>query len=567
MISDFDNGKTNFYAYFRGLVNEIGIIGVLNKYDINDIDTYFETNNIKFEEYKLFVSLLEKDSNLVMKYALENKKLFDSIFENMDSLYSLFYDLNIDIVRKILEQIKLSNYKYSPIFISGINKEIKKEIINELDTKTILYFMDYIDPDVLTIYLNNNPDIEVISDIPLEKLFEIKLPLSVLNSDIIFEKLKSYSLVEVRSRIEKLKEKNPSLIIEEKFERYIEKIISSFKIEENILEIYSNINEENINDIFLKSNDKYLLSYVEMHNLDIKDLKSSFQKITNQKLKELVLDYLFKDNWYNIKLNIAEILRYQNNSRTLTDDEIIMYDKFYNIDKLSNIEIIELWTKYKNSDLSKKFYLDIRKAKDNAYENMINGLIDIKTLSKKNYKDVEVYELDGKPFSMMIRGIGSFNENIGIKRNCYSLINNFNLSISGGYNFYYGYNNIKKENIAHVYENDSFSSIYLSNNINRIMTSKEINDVSGYSEIQIQNEKINGEYIPLIPSYLVVFDDIEERHIEEAKRLNIPIVKIDKTKYTEFSNNKSHMFDTNVYDGYKYINSEKDEFEVKHYKK
>jgi hypothetical protein len=130
------------------------------------------------------------------------------------------------------------------------------------------------------------------------------------------------------------------------------------------------------------------------------------------------------------------------------------------------------------------------------------------------------------------------------------------------YDYYYGYYHIDKNKIMHVFENDSYSVDLDAKNtkaINRIMTKEEITNVQGYSEIQIANEKIDKTYYALKPDYLVVFNLISEKEIKEAKRLNIPIIKIESEKYQNKSKEPSHMFDTDVNQGYQYIETEEDE--------
>ena len=59
----------------------------------------------------------------------------------------------------------------------------------------------------------------------------------------------------------------------------------------------------------------------------------------------------------------------------------------------------------------------------------------------------------------------------------------------------------------------------------------------------------------LTPSYIVVFNVIEESHIEESKRLNIPIVLIN-TEYYKCGLETTHNLLTSVEDGFRYINDE-----------
>ena len=96
------------------------------------------------------------------------------------------------------------------------------------------------------------------------------------------------------------------------------------------------------------------------------------------------------------------------------------------------------------------------------------------------------------------------------------------------------------DEIMHVFENDIASlgnfntNSFTTSFVNRIMMPEEISYSKGYSEIQMVNKRMDSElknFYTRRPNYLVVFDTIEERHLQEAKRLNIPIVVIPISKY------------------------------------
>lgn len=226
----------------------------------------------------------------------------------------------------------------------------------------------------------------------------------------------------------------------------------------------------------------------------------------------------------------------------ITQENKDFYELILNIDGMSNEEKINIYNKYKDQNINVVFYDDVRRLKDIAYTKMNKDIIkledhpqylDIKMSQKAG---VSIYDLREKQYYSLVRTLRSpFDERTHIQRSSYSLISNLNNVVFDNDAFIYGYDNFDNQNVLHVFEGDSFSADFFekindagSSNINRIMNAEEIaNGNYSYSEIQIVNPKLDDRfYQALKPSYLVVKDQIDSRHIDEAKRLNIPIVLI-----------------------------------------
>ena len=302
-----------------------------------------------------------------------------------------------------------------------------------------------------------------------------------------------------------------------------------------------------------KNKDKFLYSYEAIH-MNCKSYDEMLKKLSNKKLSDLIIDRLFKDNYYNVLINIREMFNYNEKlQNSLIEKEYLdIYMLLLNFDSLTNKEKIEFFKKNKDKDLSTKFYEDLRKCKNDAYNSIINSLYvpNNKNELLSNKYGVDIYLLDGDNFDMMIRGLKTpYCENTRLYRECFSLINNDNTSRVNS-NYYYGYNNIDYDYIIHVSEGDSFSADMLENGtkkINRIMTSDEINSYCGISEIQIKTNQKNLE-----PSYLVAFNDINESYVENSKKLGIPIILINEEKYNKrklknnniFSNKNEYIYDS-----------------------
>lgn len=294
----------------------------------------------------------------------------------------------------------------------------------------------------------------------------------------------------------------------------------------------------------------------EYYLIDKTGLKYYLIRQTSLKLSEIITDALFKDNLYNVRININELLRYNDKleDKLIDNNRVNFYKTILLFDYISNSKKIEIYNNLKNKNIYSLFYDDLRKMKDKSYdlikENLFkvsdNNDIDKKLSDKYNIK---IYNYQDKKYIMLIRGMNRFREKSFNRRNCYSLISNENnnaFGIGSDILFYYGFNSFNNDHILSVSEQDSYSADLKDNSttnfVNRIMTDKEIvGSSSWYSEIDIINElDEDGNYIAKRPDYLVVYDDIEERHIEEAKRLNIPIVLI-KTYFLDLSKNHENL--------------------------
>jgi hypothetical protein len=581
IIHDFNEAKGNYYAYFRNLIKNIGVENFLKYYDFKKIHAYFQNKHIEYEEYKLLVCLLENEQqiNHVITYALTDSFFFDMIFQNQNQMYSIFSNIDYTSLVQIIKKIENENWKYDSTFLRGIEHEKKIMLLSDTFKEETIWWMlpNLSDKEMEYFFTQDKRAPRAIEEnhISVPYLIDMNMKLSkdILYNQTFFEKIKSVSLVEFRRRVSALIETNPSITLIEKTKKYEEEMLNQYDPKTKMFNDYNNLTLTNLQEQIDKSTNKYISSYKIIHDVSSKQiqteeqLKIYLQKETSRKISDIIIDLLFQDNYYNVMINIAELLRYQSkNNMILNIKYIKLYELLGNIDELPNDKKIELYQHLKDKNISTMFYEHLRKYKDDAYTKMISKLftLDAKLLNQEQSKklDVLVYELKGEPFTMMVRGMNAFHPSSTNKRDCYSLIDNTNIEVIPNYDYYYGYYHIDKNKIMHVFENDSYSVDLDAKNtkaINRIMTKEEITNVQGYSEIQIANEKIDKTYYALKPDYLVVFNLISEKEIKEAKRLNIPIIKIESEKYQNKSKEPSHMFDTDVNQGYQYIETEEDE--------
>lgn len=485
----------------------------------------------------MFVCLTENNSfNEFVSYLSNYQDLLLTFIEKSNSLYSLFCYCDINSLKILIDAYKRKpSYEFASS-LNSVPKEVLQSYIDETD----------VEEDIITILKNSkklrkdfflkdsrgykyikegkiSPNI-IIND-------NIKVSTDIATSYSIFNALKSPNIVDFRNGFNEFIKVNPSFKLEDMLNKYEDSIINSFDINTGLIEAFNNIRDkDNPYEEIEKLNDKYL--YVSL--IDKDDINESLRKASEEKVSNLIIDRLFKDNHYNVRININEMLRYQEKveENILDDETLSLYKKIIEWDNLSMIDKLDIYNKYKNSNLNTKLYEDLNKCRIYSYNRIKDELYipNLKNdiLSKK--AGVDVYYLDGENFNMIVRSLNSgYSENYIQKRECFSLISNDNTSTVEG-KYLYGYYNIDPKRIISVSENDAYSIDTLdeTNNkrINRIMTSEELTSYSGINEIQIKQGDNS-----LYPDYVVAFNEISLDEIGEAFKLNIPIVLINRKKY------------------------------------
>ena len=586
----------NAYYNFRNIINVLSLNYIFDNFDYDDIHEAFKKlsykdfsnynsidDNISFEinnseirnsnEYKFFVVLCENDINNTILWILQNDNLFKEFFMKVDNFYSMFCDLDYDLIVKII--YKLDEYRdyfhdkgYD--FLSLINKDNQKALLGEnFSDDIILKLIGYFNIDTLSyFFLNDRRSIDLFEKIPNINGYinsGVKFNDSILSSQRFFNRLKSSSFVIFRKNINTVENYNNPIVIEQKLKKYYDELISSYDSEEVMFgEYWGVLNNPSLlynyydKDTFIFSYDIVLLfekylSCDDDDNLYFKDRDALIQILkmeTSKKISEVVIDALFSDNIYNVGINIREMIRYNNkldkNDKALDDDRVAFYKMILDFDNISSKDKIKLFNEFKDRNFSLTFYDDLRKLKDASYDMIKNDLLDLSKYSDKvSSIDCErtqclVYDLRDSKYTMLVRSKFPHKDKSNKRRNCYSIISdeNNNTFDQGEDNdkIIYGYNSFLNDRVIHMLEQDAFSSdAYndnkdVSNYVNRIVSKDEL--VLGsdcYSEVELVNmQDKNGKYINQKPDFIVVYDNIRDIDIIESKRLNIPIVIIRK---------------------------------------
>ncbi len=535
------------WNYYEEILSIYKAQEILELFDIN-----FLQNNPHYLGY-LFSSLASNDINGILEYVLENDKLFDMFFKEVEKLYSVFNKIKYEFLIKIITKIQNGNKLYSNSFISDLSEEYQKQLLKEnFDDNILVWIISACNNDIKnTFFQYDEKAIELYSKFNINSLIlnKIKFNEKIVSDKKFFELLKNESLIEFRKNIESVQEVNPSNILNIRINMYYEDMLNSYDSKTNMFEIYSDGQKDK--SFLEKYKDKYILTD-EIKNKIIFDdneeeLNQFLTKMTSQKISEIVIDGIFHDNYYNVMVNINEMLRYndylEDDKQKLDNNKKEFYLKIFNIDKMNNQEKIDLYYELKSKKIYQQFYFDLRKMKDTSYQEIISNLVnplnnpELIDKEKTNKYGVNIYNYEEEKYSIIVRCSGPFNNKINkYRRNCYTLITDKDNTVFNESGFIYGYYNIDKQFILHTFESDSFSLDYGSGTkyVNRIMTIDQLANIQGYNEIQIVNKRNeDGTYTPLKPDFLVVFDEVKENHIEESKRLNIPIVII-KRKQISF---------------------------------
>ena len=553
-ISDFPNYKND---YNNG---NYEVLGIISK-KISD------SVNRKKNEYKLFVCLFEKNPDKVMEWILSDNNLFREVMFLSDDMYSIFASLSYDVIVRTIYKLEEINFIKENIgcnFISCLDSDNQKKLLDEaFNDDTLIKIISYFRKDVVSYFFEyDRRSIYLYKKIPgIRGLIRsgVKFNREILIRDDFFDLLKETDFAEFRNNINSIERHNDPMIIEKKLNKYYDELIDQYDYNIGMFKEYINILNNpsilnNFNDTFIFDTNvrmlfiNYRLRDENGYTFTNRDkLIQELKEETSKKLSEIIVDALFADNIYNVWLNIKEMLRYNNNldieHRIIDSERSSFYEMILNFDNVSSEDKINLFNKLRDKNISTIFYDDLRRIKDYAYDKIKEDMIDLSKYNdkiNKEYSDkygFNVYDLRDCEYTMLVRTLGSrYKEETINTRDCYSIISNENSNVYGDGSIVYGYYSFDNDNIIHMLEQDSFSSNSYDNEnvtkyVNRIMTSKEIvNGSSWYSEIDIANSPNGtGKYKTMRPDFVVSYDKIRDIDIEEAKRLNIPIVVIKKT--------------------------------------
>ena len=392
---------------------------------------------------------------------------------------------------------------------------------------------------------------------------DMVIPNRLLSMSFINKISTIYNVKAYRSLVNELGKNNDISNIEILRRKYYDYFL------DNCSDIYNNILSEvkSGSDISIVLN-KYFNcfgGYDSFLNNGFFDIDEKLKKSLNYITSEIVVDYLFQDNAYNVFLDINELLKFSTSVDFLSEDDKKIYSAIVSLDDISVFDKKKILDNLKNKNMAHKFYDDFRLARSKMVELFNSSVLNSDNIYRYENKElsnkygVPVYEMNGNEFYVLVKAIEKRKDSILNPNDLYAYCDGSSFSIDGGNklstfldtNMYYNlaYNRIPDNQLVHVFEVDSFSNYYRNKNnnlpydrngtdrINRLFTPKEIVDVSSsYNELIISqpnrmNDEFNSKLEQPVPFAIYCYDDISDHDILSSKATGLGIILVNTKKY------------------------------------
>ena len=536
----------------KDILDSEDVVEFFIKLSSEEIDYLYHHDNPLF--IKFILKVYEKDKEAILKRLLDDK-VFYNLYHRCEGLSSLMYDnVDYDLIRDyVIKDVFYMNNK-------NVSKEIYQKLLNDLtiDERHIIYLINgHLYPDVISEFFQKSiRSMSIFNGMSGSSIFDciiagVVFSKKQLTSRHFFNALKIDSIIKFRDRVNLVTSKIGYLDIEKQVFAYYDEILKTYDSKTKVFDVYmkllDNLNQKGyVNLEILEGNSLLYDSILGAYGLS----KDKLEGLTSRKISDIVIDYLFKDNYHNVMINLNEMLNYNRifGNRLIQEETANIFRKFLAFDKISSEEKIELFYALKDKKVDVLYYDTLRMVKNYSYQNINKVLLKLDVNNKDSelsYKyGVDVYDYREKAYYLLVRTIGSkWSCETDKNHECFSLISNENTEVyNNGLGHVYGYDTMDEGKVMHVFEDDSYSSEeedVATKTINRIMVPDEIVlGGSGYSEIQIKNKKIGDNlYLSPKPSYVIAIGKIEFRDVDESKRLGIPIILIKeniKHKFQEF---------------------------------
>lgn len=565
------------------------VINSLNKEQILS-DNEFKNYLLEEKNHYAFVWLVQDLNEKNAQILIDNEYMEKIIDTDKKSAYKFNAilcskgDLLLNASDKVIKYILEENYLNS--FLSYLSKEVTLKLLDYIISKDsdkinmLAYFGNCLE-DIL-----NTEKIEKLGRIKgFDKVFFTLSPsviLKLLKIDMYKDlvcNLNMYDMLNFSTRISSVSIQNIFLdnnrfllnvatienpnyyrniidnlsvnnyLLVDRIEKYRKIYIESqFKSEENgIFSYYTDLLDYiNTKGIDSKIYDKVPVEFFNGSLFELTDEK--LRQLTFKRKFEMLCDLYFKDYARNVLFNLKEIMRAIGNKDIIPMSRKTLYNKFLHFNELSNEEINGLLLNATSSNYSELLYDDIRTVKEVTYNSYNDQFLKLNKDNKIYNKDlsdkynVDIYMLSGEPFLACVH-CGAFtrtdfdNETISL-----SLIGTENTGVYSDNNLILGFDYLNPNRIMHVYNRDSATSgKYGTNVINKIYDGHELlKQTSSYNEILYKQKDFGN----LVPSFVVCFNDIDERSYNYALNNKLPIVVIDSKKYNQ---NERLSFDMERY--------------------
>ena len=535
-----------------------------------------------FLQNDLFINILLKELKInkysIIDYNTSLRILNSKKYDLTNAKRSaLLLNLSYDDQIKILSQDDINNYKMDVLLN---NQKLLKWIFNNKR----IYLSD------ISLYTLSNFLRETEVEIP-SYLFD--------DIDFVYKLSNNSNVLITRNVLNEMSKKGiDTKQIEKRRKKYFDNIISNMKSDmlnhyyefynelfngkkdaHNLINKYFKIDED-IGD-YTNIEDRLASKIVRIYTstkltIDKKQelIKNILITKTKQALTTIIIDYHFEECFYNVLMDIKELLNLQTKHKKLPDDKLDLYNKILRFDYLDIKETLNLHNKLKNTNVIEMFYDDMKDARDIVNESIANYILNSKSIQKykniekSNQYGVDVFEFNGEEFFALVKS-GQHNNYEEPFGHSFSVIGKYGIGTFA--NPYiasnYIYEGLTKDQIIHVFPNDSYTEYRRnerpSDKVNVLMDIEElIKNSAEYNEVLILERGTKttdmDKYIPELKKIaLYCYDQIEQEDIEEAKDNNVGIMLINTDKYKLGNNETIRGIDQNNYEYYNGENAEK----------
>ena len=294
----------------------------------------------------------------------------------------------------------------------------------------------------------------------------------------------------------------------------------------------------------------------------------------------LILTGMSKDNYemltqsYIGKSHIDSTIKYFGDNTGIYTSMMIATEMLEKLSTLDNSEKKEILLAL-NKDLSKEFdsggssvshirnsfYGAVNNIRQKYGENLTDRLTESQLPKSKPYKhdeSVQVINLSGQNFKLLVHGLNAFGggggksfetRDNGCNHLCTSLLSEICLGRVQA-DIYYGFNSFDKNALACQGTQDIYSTDLPASDADFLISlygniSISANDLCNYSldhinEVVLWREYVDSQSEPqkIQPDYIVCFDNISNRSLEESQKTGLPIVLINTKAYEKTSRQK-----------------------------
>lgn len=517
----------------------------------------------------------------------------DVVISQLKNAYFVFKISNESAIRIVEYAIDKIDIKTLDELIFHLEPQAQYEVVKNISLPyNIILKLITSNKDIAEYVFNCDIRFTSLDDLSYEDIYSIFnkgtiVPNFLLNEEKFFSKLISIDKVrEYRALVDGLNENNDISGIEKAREIYYDKQLQDYSDEWGLLTKYYNCFKEicdkldedpnnyldeilnkNLNSFCFEYHRKQLKSKLLKLCQDQDDgaIYSVLRQESNFEITDMIIDYHFKQLPYNFFLDLKQLCEFQNTEgKTLSDEDIEIYNKILNLDNIYYDEKIKLHQILKKSNMMEKFYDAIKSAKEKQIQLIKKSMLNKQTIQK--YKDeelskekgVDIYVLDGDDFYIFVKALLKQKYRAMQPSDIYYNVDgcSYSLDCSKKLNTYknpheyyhIAFSDFPEDQVVHVFPADSYSyyergSGRATDRVYTLNTPEQLTSKSNFfDEIVLlqrnddRNDEINSQL--KVPEMFAIYcyDEITKNDIESAKNLGLGIVLVKTYAYGQRNN-------------------------------